>query len=50
MHKMAEELAQRLSNVKMRGRLLTLKVMKRAASAPIEPAKVGSTVKLRTFT
>ncbi|THH06773.1 hypothetical protein EW146_g9508 [Bondarzewia mesenterica] len=36
---MAEEVMRRLKNVNMKGRSLTLKIMKRDPSAPIEPPK-----------
>ncbi|KAH7928136.1 DNA repair protein [Leucogyrophana mollusca] len=36
---MAEEVSRRLNNVDMRGRSLTLKIMKRDPSAPVEPPK-----------
>ncbi len=39
---MAEEVKRRLDEVKMLGRMITLKVMKRDPSAPVEPPKVCS--------
>jgi len=37
---MAEEVARRLEEVHMRGRSVTLKLMKRDPAAPVEAAKV----------
>jgi DNA repair protein REV1 len=37
---MAEEVKRRLDEVKMLGRLITLKIMKRDPTAPVEPPKV----------
>lgn len=37
---MAEEVKRRLDNINMKGRSLTLKVMKRDPSAPVEAPKV----------
>ena len=39
-NRMAEEVARRLNNISMRGRSLTLKIMKRDPSAPKEAPKV----------
>ena len=39
-YQMAEEVARRLDNINMRGRSLTLKVMKRDPTAPVEAPKV----------
>ncbi|TDL15610.1 hypothetical protein BD410DRAFT_103283 [Rickenella mellea] len=39
MYQLADEVAKRLDGVKMRGRSLTLKIMKRSSDAPVEPAK-----------
>ncbi|KAI0062098.1 DNA repair protein [Artomyces pyxidatus] len=39
MYQMAEEVTRRLNSVNMKGRSLTLKVMKRDPSAPVEPPK-----------
>jgi DNA repair protein REV1 len=42
MRKLSEEVHKRLKKEDLRGRSITLKVMKRDPSAPIEAAKVGS--------
>ena len=39
-YQMAEEVRRRLDESKMLGRLMTLKIMKRDPTAPIEPPKV----------
>ena len=39
-YQMAKEVKRRLDDIGMLGRLLTLKVLKRTPSAPIEPPKV----------
>ena len=39
---MAEEVKRRLDEAKMLGRMITLKVMKRDPTAPVEPPKVCS--------
>ena len=39
-YQLAEEVSRRLDNVEMRGRALTLKVMKRDPNAPVEAPKV----------
>ncbi|KAH8114089.1 DNA/RNA polymerase [Phellopilus nigrolimitatus] len=39
MFQLAEEVARRLSEIEMRGRSLTLKIMKRDPDAPVEPPK-----------
>lgn len=39
-YQIAEEVARRLDNIDMRGRSITLKIMKRDASAPVEAPKV----------
>lgn len=41
-YQMAEEVARRLDSIDMRGRSLTLKIMKRDPTAPVEAPKVGS--------
>ncbi|KAF8626302.1 hypothetical protein AX15_004972 [Amanita polypyramis BW_CC] len=38
-YQMAKEVKKRLDNIGMSGRLLTLKVLKRSPSAPVEPSK-----------
>lgn len=40
MHKLSEEVHKRLKKGDLRGRSITLKVMKRDPSAPVEAAKV----------
>ena len=40
MHKLSEEVHKRLKKEDLRGRSITLKVMKRDPSAPVEAAKV----------
>jgi len=40
MHKLSEEVHKRLKKEDLRGRSITLKVMKRGPSAPVEAAKV----------
>lgn len=42
-YKMAEEVARRLSSVDMRGHSITLKIMKRDPTAPVEAPKVQNT-------
>lgn len=42
MYQMAEEVKRRLDNAGVKGRSITMKVMKRDPSAPIEPPKVCS--------
>lgn len=39
-YRMAEEVARRLGSISMRGRLLSLKILKRDPSAPKEAPKV----------
>ena len=39
-HQMSEEVARRLDAINMKGRSLTLKIMKRDPSAPVEARKV----------
>jgi len=39
-HQVSREVKKRLDNIGMLGRSLTLKVLKRSPSAPIEPPKV----------
>ena len=39
-HQVSREVKRRLDNIGMLGRSLTLKVLKRSPSAPIEPPKV----------
>lgn len=41
-YQMAEEVKRRLDDVGMKGKSITMKVMKRDPSAPVEPPKVGS--------
>lgn len=41
---MSEEVKRRLDEVKMLGRLITMKIMKRKQNAPIEPPKVCRSV------
>ena len=41
MYQLAEEVSRRLDAVEVRGGSMTLKVMKRAADAPIEAPKVS---------
>lgn len=41
MFQLAEEVARRLDAIEMRGRSLTLKIMKRDPKAPVEPPKVS---------
>ena len=41
---LAEEVARRLDDVHMRGRSVTLKVMKRDPAAPVEGPKVGRAI------
>jgi len=43
---MATEIKKRLDAVGMVGRLLTLKIMKRDPTAPVEPPKVGHWISL----
>lgn len=41
---LAAEVAKRLKQINVRGRLLTLKVMSRHPDAPVEPPKVGHSI------
>lgn len=43
MFQLGEEVSRRLDAVDMRGRTLTLKIMKRDPDAPVEPPKVDYT-------
>lgn len=44
MYQLAEEMSRRLSDIDMRGRSLTLKVLKRDPTAPVEAPKVNTGV------
>lgn len=44
---LAEEVARRLDAIDMRGRSLTLKIMKRDPDAPVEAPKVDNSLRLR---
>lgn len=48
-YQMAEEVKRRLDEVKMLGRMITLKIMKRDPSAPVEPPKFLGHGKCDTF-